>query len=186
MAGNEGDIPPPQPPGYDPFEAGRYEPFPNGRPDPLSPDWMAQQAGLARAHNRWIHFKGHFATVVSTALGTGIVLLLGAGIISSFMGDYKREQLETDLRQEMTDRHNSTVIREGRIVAELMAKLSKRDKKIKELEMVITELETDIGLAHPDPAPLRAITPTQQASPNMPAQQRLDWNEKYRETYKKK
>jgi hypothetical protein len=117
---------------------------------------------------RWEWIKEQSAIAVINAITIALVGLIGYGILQSFIGDVKLDRMSSMLRQEMIDKHNESIRREG----ELLAKIAELQQTVQARPVQPPQHETK---------KMEPLEPTVEM-PN-PAQQRLDFENRHRLMY---
>lgn len=138
--------------------------------------------------SRWDYLKEKFADMITVIVAGGVVFLIGASVLLSFMGEYKIDKAVLEMRIELVERHNQSVMRESQMVQDL-AELKREIAQLR-LDLKTEQQRKNASVFSPT-SPLAPVITFPFTTPaeikNIPSpdprQQASDWEKKHRETF---
>lgn len=140
-------------------------------------------------------------TLISTVM-VGILAIAGFGLVEVYLSDYRREKLKDEIMKKLVDDHNETIKREGEVLekmanlehicgkqVEAIDNLQKKVAELKKLSLPVMAFprpnfeEPVTDLQKLDQEAIKEINEWQKKPRLNPAQQRLDWQNKFEQKY---
>jgi hypothetical protein len=134
--------------------------------------------------SRWVYLKEKFADTIVVIVASGVVFMIGASVLLSFLGEYKIDKAILEMRMEMVERHNQSVMREAQMIQDLAELKRELEKTRVTLTTAMAKKETPLFVSPTQAPQLPSMFEVKGMNTAAdPRQQASDWEKKHRETF---